>query len=316
MDIEEQICKDLMISNDFIKNALNNSRKQVKKFYIDKKNGGTRVILQPSSKLKTIQYWLINRVFSSMQTHDASAAYTRNKSILWNANQHRHSKYFLKIDFNNFFPSITWSDLQPLLEKWHEQNTPEWEFSDNAQSLIRLSCFYSNDRLPIGYPSSPTISNIVMNQTDEKIAQLLSDEEKYGNAVFTRYADDIVISTNKRNICDKIYSDISELIDSVSSPQLTINRKKTRMGSRASGSAYVTGLRICEGHITIHKKQKNHIRLLLNLHRKNKLSDKEQLSLLGHLSYVRHVAPAFYTKLQKNYFKEIAMLLKANRHRQ
>ena len=308
MDIKEQISVDLKISNDFIESALGNSRKHVKKFYVSKRNGGTRVILHPSSKLKTIQYWLINRVFSNLPTHEASAAYIQNKSILWNANQHKDSKYFLKIDFKDFFPSISWLDLQPLLEKWHRQNSPEWKFTDDAQSLIQLSCFYSHDSLPIGYPSSPIISNIVMNDMDEKITQLLSDKDRYGVAVFTRYADDIVISTNKRNICKNICSDVSDLIKSVSSPKLTINRKKTRMGSRASGSAYVTGLRICEDHITIHKKQKSHIRLLLKLYKKDKLEKKEQLSLLGHLSYVKFVAPAFYTKLQMKYFNEITRL--------
>ena len=114
---------------------------------------------------------------------------------------------------------MTWSDLQPHLAKWHKQNSPVWDFTDEAQTLIQLSCFYFDDWLPIGYPSSPIISNIIMNDIDERITQLLSDEERYGNAVYTRYADDIVISTNKRNICNEIYSNFTELINSVSSPK-------------------------------------------------------------------------------------------------
>ena len=225
MNINEIICRDLKIPETFIDTALENSRKQVKKFYVEKRNSGKRVILHPSSKLKTIQYWLINRVFNKLPIHGSSAAYIKNKSILWNANQHKNNKYFLKIDFKDFFWSIAWEDLQPLLRNWHGQNSVEWELTDDAQSLIQLSCFYVNDRLPIGYPSSPIISNIVMYETDENITQILANEDKFGNAVYTRYADDIVISTDKQNICNDIYSIISNLIDSVSSPNLSINHK-------------------------------------------------------------------------------------------
>ena len=63
-----------------------------------------------------------------------------------------------------------------------------------------------------------------------------------------------------------------------------------------------------DGHITIHRKQKDHIRLLCGLYKKGLLDVKEQSSLLGHLAYIHHVAPEFYSKLQKKYFKEITDL--------
>ncbi len=147
-----------------------------------------------------------------------------------------------------------------------------------------------------------------MHDIDKQITQLLSDREKFGKVIYTRYADDIVISTDRRHVCTDILSLIAELIRSIDSPKLLINKAKTRMGSRARGSALVTGLKICNNHITIHKNQKNHIRLLLGLYKKGKLNKKEQLSLLGHLSYVQHVAPKFYTNLEMKYFQVIACL--------
>lgn len=313
MEIRELISTDLAVSQEFLDEALATSRIYVKKIYISKRNGGTRIVYQPSTKLKTIQYWLIDRVFKNLPIHEAAAAYVKEKSILWNAYEHRNSKYFLKLDFKNFFPSIKWSDLQPIVRKWHKKNTPDWEFSDNAQLLIKNTCFYSNDSLPIGYPSSPVISNIVMHDIDKNITQLLSDRENFGEVIYTRYADDIVISTDRRHVCTDILASIAELIGSSDSPKLLINKAKTRMGSRAGGSALVTGLKICNNHITIHKNQKNHIRLLLGLYKKGKLNKKEQLSLLGHISYVQHVAPMFYTNLQSKYLDEISILKSDNK---
>ena len=311
MDIKEKISTDLDIPSDLIDEAVAVSRKQVKKFYIDKRDGNPRAIYQPAKKVKTIQYWLITNVFGKLPIHSSSAAYIKGKSILSNAKKHRKNRYFLKMDFKDFFPSIKWGDFRPIISEWHRKTTLDWKLTKDAQNLIRQTCFYLKDSLPIGYPSSPIISNAVMFTIDDEITNLLSDREEYGNAIYTRYADDLVISTDKKDVCNDIYNVICELIKKTDSPKLSLNPKKTKRGSNTSGSALVTGLRICaNGHITIHRRQKDHIRLLLALYKKKKLKQDEQMSLLGHLAYVRHVAPQFYSKLQNKYFKEITELKK------
>ncbi len=310
MNIKEKITTDLDIPSKLIDEALAYSRRYVKKFYITKRDGRSkRVIYQPSKKLKTIQYWLIANIFEKLDIHRSSSAYIKGESILTNAERHRGNQYFLKMDFKDFFPSIKWKDLKPILSAWEKTQDLEWALDDDAMELIRQSCFYLNDSLPVGYPSSPIISNVVMYALDEKIEMLLNNPKKYGQAVYSRYADDIVISTNIKGICNDIRSSVSELIRMSESPKLSFNPTKTRLGSSTSGSAIVTGLRVCtNGHITIHRKQKDHIRLLLALYRKEQLSSDEEASLLGHLAYVQYVAPEFYSKLQNKYFKEIRRL--------
>ena len=309
MDIRERISTDLDISPTLIEEALAVSRKYVKKFRIPKRNGGTRVIYHPAKKLKTIQYWLMANVFSKLRVHEAATAYVKGKSILTNAIRHRENQYFLKMDFRDYFPSIKWDDLEPIVSAWHEETSPDWELTNDARNLICQSCFYANNLLPIGYPSSPAISNAVMFGIDNGIWNLISQDAKYGQAVYTRYADDIVISTDKKNICNSIYDAVVKLLRDTDSPKILLNPSKTRMGSSSSGSALVTGLRICaDGHITIHRKQKDHIRLLLALYRKKQLNQAEEASLLGHLAYVRHVAPQFYSGLQNKFLKEIGEL--------
>ena len=317
MDIKKKISVDLDIPSDLIDEAVAASRSQVKKFYINKKSGSSRrAIYQPAKKVKTIQYWLMANVFNKLPVHPSSAAYIKGESILSNAIRHRKNRYFLKMDFKDFFPSIRWRDFRPIIKAWHEKTTPDWKLTRYAENLIRQTCFYLNDSLPIGYPSSPMISNAVMFTIDDDIVNLLSDSDKYGNVIYTRYADDLVISTDKKHICDDICKAINETIKKTKSPKLSLNSEKTKKGSSTSGSALVTGLRICaNGHITIHRKHKDHIRLLLSLHKKKELEQEEQMSLLGHLAYVRHVAPQFYSKLQSKYFKEITELKLSNKER-
>ena len=310
MEIREKISNDLNVPLKLIDEALAFSRKHVKKVYINKKSGNSRrAIYQPSKKLKIIQYWLISNVFEKLAIHSSSAAYIKGKSILTNAERHKDNHYFLKMDFKDFFPSIKWKDLEPIIRTLSGQSTLDWELNDDAMRLIRDSCFYSNDSLPVGYPSSPIVSNIVMFALDEDIEKLLDDPSRFGTAVYSRYADDIVISTDKMGICNEIYRAVSKLINKTNSPKLSLNPAKTKMGSSTSGSAIVTGLRVCaNGHITIHRKQKDHIRLLLSRHKKQKLNKEETASLLGHLSYVRYVAPQFYSRLKIKYFNEIESL--------
>lgn len=307
MNIKDLISQSIDIPQSMIIDAINVSRVHVKTFTIKKRNGKPRLIYHPSKKLKTIQYWLIHNVFNMLPVHESAAAYKENTSILDNAKKHQQNKYFLKLDFVDFFPSLKYSDLEPILQKNKSVNA-NFTIDAELKKIIKQICFYREDKLAIGYPSSPIISNIIMYEFDSKIKTILSDAN-YGSVVYTRYADDITISTDKPNVCNEIYIKIKEFIDSSKSPKLSINSSKTKFSSSTGGSATVTGLRIChDNHITLHRKQKDHIRLLLGLFAKGTLNDDEQKSLVGHLSYCHYVEPSFYSKLSKKYFKEIAKL--------
>lgn len=305
MNIKRVIAKELSIPEKMIDEALKVARIHVKVFSIKKKTSGVRTIYHPSKKLKTIQYWLIRRLFNEMPTHESSMAYRDGVSILHNARKHQDSRFFLKMDLEEFFPSITFEDLIPIVRQWCQGRDLGWDLDDEAESIIRRVCFYKGDRLAIGYPSSPVISNIVMNEFDARVNALIADES-YGKVVYTRYADDLVFSTDKKGACIDLKGKLEEIIEYYRSPNIKVNNAKTKLGSSTGGSASVTGLKVCaDGHITIHRKQKDHIRLLLSLYRKGELSEEEQMSLLGHLGYCHYVAPQFYSKLSNKFFKEI-----------
>jgi len=312
MHINDIISSDLDIPESLLNDAVTDSRKYVKIFTINKNSGGYRTIYHPSKKLKTIQYWLISNIFKNLPVHDSAIAFRDGLSILDNAKIHSRNKYFLKMDLKDFFPSIRYTDLMPIIKKWHDNNNVNWAFDVESNNVINKSCFYKNDQLAVGYPTSPIISNIVMYDFDVKVNNLVSDK-RLGNMLYTRYADDFVFSTNKKNACKEIKDMLLNLVNQCVSPNITINHSKTKFGSSSGGSAAVTGLKICpDGHITIRRKQKDHIRLLLSLYRKGKLDEKDHLKLIGHLSYCHHVAPAFYSSLSKKYFKEIHVLRNNN----
>lgn len=308
MDLKSQISADLQLPVGFVEDAIENSRKLVRVFSIQKRDGTQRKIYHPSKKLKTIQYWLINSIFNEMPVHEAAMAYREGISILDNAQAHRINRFFLKMDLKDFFPSITFSDLLPHIQKWHKSNAPSWLLDREAEDLIRKACFYLDDQLMIGYPSSPVISNVVMNDFDQAVVGLISSGG-FGTVVYTRYADDLIFSTCKAGATKALITEVEKLVAKNLSPRIQVNHQKTMLGSSKGGSASVTGLKICaNGHITLHRKQKDHIRLLLSLYKKGTLDPEEKESLIGHISFCKYYVPDFYTKLADKYFDVIANL--------
>ncbi|MGE0482500.1 MAG: retron St85 family RNA-directed DNA polymerase [Gammaproteobacteria bacterium] len=310
MELKGIIQSETDLPVGFVDDALRHARRYVKRFKIKKKNGGERVIYHPAKKLKVIQYWLLLNVFDRLPVHRAAMAYRSGLSIMDNAAKHRHGRYFLRLDFSDFFPSIKYHDLEPKLVAWHKLSAPAWELNEEAKLLIRLASFGSNDELLIGYPTSPSISNAVMYEADDALSKLAQDTRRFGRTVYTRYADDLVFSTDIKGACRDLESAVRDLVKNLTAPRLRINDSKTRYGSSSGGTASVTGIRVCEGgHLTIHRRHKDHIRLLLGLYTKGRLSAEEQRSLIGHLQYCRHVAPQFYSSLQIRRFREIAELM-------
>lgn len=313
MNLINVISKDLNIPTSLLNEAISRSHKTVTHIKIPKRDGSIRLVYQPSKKIKILQYWLMNNIFNKMNVHDCAMAYQKDRSIKLNAETHQNNRYFLKLDFKNFFPSIKFNDFSTYVSDWSHKNKLEYDI-DQLLNIINKSCFlYKDYILPIGFPSSPIISNIVMNKFDTVISEAILNKDIFGTCKYTRYADDLTFSTDLKGACKKIKTQVARELREMNSPKLKLNPAKTKFVSSSGGSAYITGLRICnDGHITIHRKYKDKIRLLLSLYKKGQLKKDEIPSLKGHLSYVKNADSPFYTKLQKKYFKTISKLRNDN----
>jgi len=252
-----------------------------------------------------IQHWLIVNVFAHCEIGTASYAFLKGKSIRDNALAHSRNKYFVKLDLKNFFPSLRFKDLILILQN----NIERFNATEKKElfQIIKLACFDKNESLPIGYPTSPMLANILAKLLDDIVFKKLTALD-LASSVYTRYADDLVISSNTANASDKIIKAIREAIKECPL-EIMVNENKVSTTSSSGGSAIVTGLRVChDGHVTLPKKTKDYIRLLLSLYRKKKLRDEQLVSLMGYLSFCRDSDPAFYTKLNRKFFEEIALL--------
>jgi RNA-directed DNA polymerase len=127
-------------------------KKECKSFEIDK-----RLILSPSIKLKKFHRFLNNFIFDYAKINTGAVhAYRREKNPYTALINHAHSKYFFQTDIQDFFNSITIKDIEVVLDN----NLNDVLISDiiNYKNQL-LNLITANGILPIGFSTSPNISN-------------------------------------------------------------------------------------------------------------------------------------------------------------
>ncbi|WP_347555633.1 retron Ec67 family RNA-directed DNA polymerase/endonuclease [Robbsia sp. KACC 23696] len=225
------------------------SARNYRKFSIPKKHGGVRIIHAPEEQLASLQRKLavvLQRATTEIEhktnfTNNASHGFRPQRSILTNASVHRNRRFVLNIDLQDFFPSITGARIRGfLIQNRHFALTPAV-----ATAIAHIAC--KDGLLVQGSPSSPVISNLIASILDFHLARLARE----CGCTYTRYADDITFSTNKRVFPEKIASEDAArpgawtlsrtLRGLIKKSGFSVNDKKTRMQSRHSRQV-VTGL--------------------------------------------------------------------------
>jgi len=269
-----------------------------KQYTIPKRSGGTRLIQHPARELKFLQHWIIDHVLTLSRVHDAATAYLKQSSVRRNAALHADNKYFLRIDFKDFFPSITLADVTNLLKNLTAEDRAVLTEEDIK---IIGKIVTRNGRLTIGAPSSPIISNAIMYEFDDAMRQLARSHY----SVYSRYADDLVFSTKSPHLLESLLPRIREYIASSESPSLQINEDKLAFNSKKR-QVRVTGLIIdCQSQVSIGRAAKKKARALVHQFALGKLDPVQASYLKGYLGYVNAAEPKFMDALRRKYGNEI-----------
>ena len=296
--IIERIVSETGLTRDYVSIFARTASHRYKVYTIRKKSGGKRTIHHPARELKFFQTWLAENVFSLLPIHSAAVAYRSGKNIRENAAIHLKQNFLLKVDFRDFFPSITGRDILATL-RLNSDVLNKFLTSEEDYEFIRM-IVCKEDRLTIGAPSSPILSNAVMFRFDEHWA------ERSGQAgvVYSRYADDLAFSTSKQNILRQIFMDLRAEIARRDSPELTINEDKTVYCSRKR-RRLITGLVLTsDKRISLGRARKRRIKSLVFRHGAGQLTSEDSASLRGFISYARSVEPSFVDALKRRYGEE------------
>ena len=163
-------------------------------FQIPKSYGGSREIKAPHEKLKRLQLRIAKLLSSCYEDihrgkPPLSHGFRKKHSIVTNAYIHRNRRYIFNIDLKNFFPSINFGRVRGYFIK-----SKDFTLQEKVATVIaQVSCH--DNKLPQGAPTSPVISNLIGHILDVKMTRLA----KQAKCTYSRYADDITFSTNKKS---------------------------------------------------------------------------------------------------------------------
>ena len=173
-----------------------------KTFQIPKRSGGQRTIKAPVDALKVLQRKLsdllqdcVDEINAANNRKDRTAhGFKRKRSIITNARQHRHRRWVFNLDLENFFPSINFGRVRGFLIK-----NRDFELHKDVATVIAQIACHENS-LPQGSPASPVISNLIAHLLDIRLVTLAFE----AGCTYSRYADDLTFSTNKKEFPEDI----------------------------------------------------------------------------------------------------------------
>jgi RNA-directed DNA polymerase len=183
------------------------------------------------------QRWIVKNIFAYGEVHSASFAYAEKCRIIDAANLHCKCRWMLKLDVRNFFESFSEIPAYRIFRSFGYQPLISLELSrictrlgghtktrslpiwlSTKQTKYSVINKYSNRRMghfPQGAPTSPMLSNLAMKEFDRKVADLA----KNNGLVYSRYADDLCLSTindnfsrkKAKNVIVSIYKQMGEI---------------------------------------------------------------------------------------------------------
>lgn len=286
-------------------------------FRIPKKSGGWRVINAPDNELSHFLYEIKDLLEYGLkiQNHEAAYAYTKNRSTKTavEAHQKNESWWFLKLDMKDFFPSMTKSFVMQQLEETFPigillHNNFEW-----AERFSKcLDYAFLDGGLPQGTPLSPTLTNICMIGIDDTIMRMLW--ERKSRFVYTRYADDIIISSPYKFDYKDIVNEINNILHNFNAP-FRVNPEKTRFGSRC-GKNWNLGLMLNKDNkITLGHKKNQRFRamlhqMMLDYKSGKRYTRQEKEEFLGQISYFKSIDPETTNEVIRRYERKHRILIK------
>jgi RNA-directed DNA polymerase len=204
-------------------------------FEVRKQKGKQRLIEAPGKDLKQILRKLNDHLQAAYFFCRSQAAYgfvqqpknaNKKRNILTNAKLHCGKKYMVNIDLKDFFHQISRIRVAGIFR------SAPFEFNTEVSGFLSELTTY-NDRLPMGSPTSPALSNFAARDLD---ADLL-DYARQNKLMYSRYVDDLTFSSHSPISIEQYYT----IQDMIGKKGFTMNMEKVKWMNEQDEKT-VTGL--------------------------------------------------------------------------
>lgn len=264
-------------SVSFLESIINRHGNNYTSYTIKKRSGGYRFLNAPNDKLKTLQRWINSEILRQLPIHNSCYSYQKGRSIIECAEKHCGADWLIKFDIENFFDTINEVEVYKVFRKYGYKpliafslarictyepshiaiNRKNWiQFntkSDDMPFKKKLIRYFG--RVPQGAPTSPIVSNLVLNDLD---CALDNYAQKRGG-VYSRYADDLFISFSNTNFNRKQASQvIGSVLAHVKEYGYRLNKTKIKVVPPGSKKV-VLGLNINDNEVRLTKEYRKKI---------------------------------------------------------
>lgn len=249
----------------------------------------------------------LEEILIANDTHKVNYGFVRNRNCVEHAMQHIGYQYTISMDLESFFESVKKEHItkyfKKLTNKEHDTyyiytkqsdiENDDGYFDTNIFHFYKSKCCYSNSKYPKyrysnpkyysphilrsieqcfifdspqqGLPTSPLIANLAFLDCDRLILEELELLEP--KSMYTRYADDLVISCNNKDNIGKIIRLVSKIVENFG---FKLNKRKTKIQNIKNGRVVITGVAIDK--IGAHPTRKTLKKIRAAKHAKNESS--------------------------------------------
>lgn len=163
-----------------------------------------------------------------------------------------------------------------------------------------------NDVLPVGFPTSPLISNACLTPFDNALYDYCNNS----NLIYTRYADDLVISGRNREIFQDVGNKVSELLEHHFSGRLKVNIAKQKLTTVGRKIKILGMVILPNGQVTIDNELKKRVEVLLYFYLRNRDAfldmvdgdfDAGTRRISGYITYINASDQSYLEKLKRKF---------------
>jgi retron-type reverse transcriptase len=274
----------------------------------------------PKARLKAIQRKIATEILQTIPCHSAAHGFIRGRSALSYVQPHVGKPVLLRMDLQDFFPSIAASRIFGLFrsmgyphamtqlltnlctatcseEKLRIVLPDGCRFQLNLDRWWQIRALYCRKHLPQGAPTSPALANLIAYRLDCRLAGLARSV----GINYTRYADDLLFSGSEK--FGRVAKALAIEVGSIAQEEgFQVQFRKTRI-MRAATRQTAAGIILnrCTNLNRIEYDRLkailfNCIRLGPSTQNRNQLADFEA-HLRGRVNWVRQLHPARGEKL-------------------
>ncbi len=262
-----------------------------------------KILTKEAKELYDYHKFIEKIIIEYINVNQCVYSYSKNKSIYEAIFLHKDSKYFFKTDIQNFFSSID----SKLIEKTIKDNIdriPVCDIETYLDNIIKLITV--NDTLPVGFTTSPKLSNIILSLFDDEIEIYC----KKNNIIYTRYSDDLIFSSNNHTLLENLKNIIKTKLKELYEDRFSLNDKKTIFLDKTKKISLLGMVITPQGHVTIDKNIKQNIKQLIYFYKNDKVKyqnhlekyyDGSKSKAYGKLNYIYEIDKNFIIYLREKY---------------